>query len=344
MTQSHLIFFLNGLQYGIDTSVIKEVFLLPEITSIDNAPQDIIGVLNLRSQIVPIMDLNLRFGHPLKRYDINNEVIVIQWQKWRVGLIVDRIIEVEEISSEIIDRDTSYGRNRDIADVFVAGTIEVDNVLVMLLDPETLIRHTEAIENINAAEINEYEIETKLENIHSRSFYEYYFSNITDSEQKILQQRATNLKSVLVEETFGELLPLAVVKLGREYYGFTLDLVQEFIKVREIYPIPCCPPTLLGNTNWRGDIVTLINLANALKIEQDKVTHEADTVVVKIDDIVTGFPVDEVLDVMYLPFAKIQPNIALGNEEIDRYLLGTTFYEDKPMTILDLNKVILQQL
>ncbi|MGL6337834.1 MAG: chemotaxis protein CheW, partial [Waterburya sp.] len=119
MIQSHILFSLNGLQYSIDASVVKEIFLLPEITPVNNAPQDIIGILNLRSQIVPIMDLNLRFGHSVKTLDITNEIIVIQWQNWQIGLIVDRVLEVREIQPQLIDRDTSYGRERNIADIFV---------------------------------------------------------------------------------------------------------------------------------------------------------------------------------------------------------------------------------
>jgi purine-binding chemotaxis protein CheW len=347
---SYIIFSLNDLQYGIETNVIKEVFLLPEITPIDNAPQDIIGVLNLRSQIVPIMDLNLRFGRNLKPCDITNEIIAIQWQNWQVGLIVDRILGVREIPSRSIELDTSYGRERNIADVFIKGTIEVDNSLVMLLDSEALIRQPEAFDRLKITEgeassatdlVTEI---TESTNTPKGNFYDCYFPDVTELEKDLLQQRAINLKTALVEENFGEQLPVAVVRFGREYYGFTLDVVQEFIKLREVYPIPSCPENLLGNTNWRGDIVTLINLANTLKIDRDKARHETDVVMVKIEDIVTGFPVDEVLDIRYLPFAQINSNNNSGDEAFGKYLLGTSFYENKPMTVLDIGKIITQQL
>jgi purine-binding chemotaxis protein CheW len=353
MTQTHIIFSLNKLQYAINSSVVEEVFLLPEINSIDNAPQDIIGVLNFRSQIVPIMDLNLRFGHPIEQGDINREIIVIRWQKWKVGLMVDRIIEVKDLPENLINRDISYGRERNIADIFVMGTIELDNNSIMLLDPETLIRHSEEIEqlerNLNIDSVDDFtgskvldkDTKTKTIDRPCLNFYESYFPNITPSNKNILQARAANLKLALVEETFGEQLPVAVIRLGREYFGFAVDIVQEFIKIDEIYPIPCCPQTLLGNINWRGDIITLFNLNNALRIEVDKSDREADAVVVKTKDILTGFLVNEVLDVIYLSSIDIRLSHTSGDEEFDRCSLGTTFYDQKPITILDINKIIL---
>jgi purine-binding chemotaxis protein CheW len=336
--QSYTIFSLNDLQYGIDTSLVKEVFLLPEITSIDNAPQDIIGVLNLRSQLIPIMDLNLRFGHPIRQLDITKEVIVIQWQSWQVGLIVDRVLEVREIASNSIKLDTSYGRERNIADIFVGGTIAVDNTLVMLLNVEGLIRQPEMIKTLDLeAEL----VETiKPNETKSNHFYDRYLPEVSDLEKKLLQQRAENFNSVLVGEDFREQLPLAIVRLGREYYGFTLNLVQEFTKAQEIYPIPCCPQTLSGNMNWRGDIVTLIDLANILKIDRDSSKSETDVIVIKVENMITGFSVDEVLDVTYLSFDQVKTHINFDQEEVGQYLLGTAVCQDKLMTLLDVEKII----
>ena len=86
--KSFLIFKLNQYRYGVETPAVQEIFLLPELTLVEAAPDDIVGVLNLRGNILPVMDLSLRFGHQSTRYQITDSVIVLEWQGLRVGIIV----------------------------------------------------------------------------------------------------------------------------------------------------------------------------------------------------------------------------------------------------------------
>ena len=58
----YLIFNLNNIKYGIDPLVVKEIFLLPELMPIAETPMDIVGILNLRGQVIPVMHLDLRLG------------------------------------------------------------------------------------------------------------------------------------------------------------------------------------------------------------------------------------------------------------------------------------------
>ncbi len=62
LASHYLIFDLNQCRYGVTTSAVQEIFFLPALIPVAEAPPDIVGILNLRGEILPVIDLNRRFG------------------------------------------------------------------------------------------------------------------------------------------------------------------------------------------------------------------------------------------------------------------------------------------
>ncbi len=144
--KSYLIFKLNQYRYGLETSVVQEIFFLPELTPVPEAPPDIVGVLNLRGNILPVMDLSLRFGHRSIQYQITDSVIAIQWQGFSVGIIVNTVEEVREIETAMIQAQISYGRKVTTeGHHFVAGFAKLNTDIVTLLAPQHLIEYSEVV-------------------------------------------------------------------------------------------------------------------------------------------------------------------------------------------------------
>lgn len=73
-TKPDLIFSLDNLYYGIDTQVVQEIFYLLELAPITEAPPDIVGILNLRGKIVPVMHLDIRLGHQIQECRLSDSV------------------------------------------------------------------------------------------------------------------------------------------------------------------------------------------------------------------------------------------------------------------------------
>ncbi len=67
-TTSFLIFRLRDSRYAVETSSVCEIVPLLEIIPLEETPAYVVGVINLRGRIVPVADLNLRFGHPAQRF------------------------------------------------------------------------------------------------------------------------------------------------------------------------------------------------------------------------------------------------------------------------------------
>ena len=324
----YLIFSLHGLHYGVDALLVQEIFLLPELTPIAEAPDDIVGNLNLRGKILPVMDLDLRSGHQPQEYRLSDSVIVLEWEELRIGIIVNSVQEVKNITSEAIEDVTSHGRDRVINSRFIAGVAKVDAELIMLLDHDKLLRDSDAVEALLTREF------TPL-----GSFYVVCCPNATPKERVIFRERAENLRQRAESWDFTRLIPLAVIGLNGEYFGLDLEVVREFTNIRNVTPIPCCPAHIVGNMNLRGEIVTLVDIRSMLNMPL-ALGIASKAVVIDVDEMVAGVSVDEVFDIMYLHPSDLTPLPAAVHSGSDEYLLGTAPYSEKMLSVLDLPKML----
>lgn len=133
---------------------------------------------------------------------------------------------------------------------------------------------------------------------------------------------------------------MAVIGLNGEYFGLDLATVQEFIDVSGITPIPCCPSHIRGNINLRGEILTLVDIRKALNIPLADVGNISKAVIVKVDDLVAGLPVNEVFNVEYFRPSDVMPVPAAIPSENEAYLRGTVPFLGKILSILDLPQLL----
>lgn len=362
----YLIFSLHGVQYGVDALLVQEIFHLPELAPIAEAPDDIVGLLNLRSKVVPVMHLNLRFGYQLQECRLSDSVIVLKWEGTLLGIIVTSVHEVKNITIEAIEGQISYGRVRENKSGFIAGVAKVDADMIMLLNHEKLLCYSDAVEALLPGEVtnnraeestnghskqNSFELENQFPEIHRsfeklswggtlRSFYCICCPNATPEEKTIFRSRAENLRRASESSDFTGLMPLAVVGLNGEYFGLDLKVVREFTNIRNVTPIPCCPTHVVGNMNLRGEIVTLVDIRSALNMPLAEKGNASKAIVIHVDEVVAGLPVDEVFDVMYLRPSQVTPVPAAVHSGSDEYLRGTAPYSEKMLSILDLPKIL----
>ena len=336
----YLIFDVHDLQYGIDALLVQEIFYLPELISIAEAPTDIVGVLNLRGKIVPVMHLNLRLGNQLQECYLNDSVIILDYSGLQIGIIVNNVYEVKNLSTVLIENNIDYGRVQEINTRFVSGIAKVDANTVILLNHHNLLRDPDTVESLTGKDSQE---DLKNSSIVS-NFYATCCPHATAQEKVIFRERKENLRQLANENNSENLIPLAVIGLNNEYFGFDLKVIQEFTNIRNITPIPCCPSHIVGNMNLRGEILTLVDIRSALNMPLATTKDGAKAIVVNIEDLVAGFSVDEVFEVMYLhPSAVTSLPIAI-NSASDSYFRGTAAYLGNMLTILDLPKLLTNKL
>ncbi len=336
-SRAYLIFSLHGLSYGVAAEQVKEIFLLPKLTTIVDAPPDIIGLLDLHGQIIPVMHLDLRFGQRFTGCNLSDSVIVLEFQGLEIAVVVHQVDTVINIEERFIQQDLDYGREQAIDRIFIHGIATIDNEQIILLDVNKLLRHQEQLTVLVEDESSD--LTTKTNN----SFFDLYCPDATSQDQNIFRQRADNLKESAVKDERQNLIAIAVFRLGGEYFGLDLDLVREFIKIGKITHIPCCPQHIIGNMNLRGEILTLVDLRQTLNVTEHQIQNQAKAVVFNVDDIVAGIAVDEVCDAIDLPPENLQSlPVALAQNSI--YLKATATYLGQTLYLIDLPKILDQGL
>lgn len=147
----HLIFELAERGYGIPILKVNEIIGIVEITPIPKSPKSIRGIINLRGNIIPVMDLRLKFGMAEKDYDAQTCIIIVNISvgnaNKQIGLVVDIVSEVFDIPLSEIEAPPQYGMHTD--DGFLNGIGKVKGKVVMLLDIEKVVYSEEILELIS---------------------------------------------------------------------------------------------------------------------------------------------------------------------------------------------------
>ncbi|MGK7924711.1 MAG: chemotaxis protein CheW [Spirulina sp.] len=349
--QTYLTFSLGQSVYGIETSAVEEIFFLPEVTPILDAPREIVGLINLRGEILPIIDLYLRFGyHPLE-YSLTDSIIVIHWQNRRIGIIVEKVREVRQFTITEIAKNFAYEEDEeDKKELSLKkGVARTAENIIVLLDPESLTltakqngdRDSKNVLDLDVNELEELKHESERELQKIRLFY----THATPEERAILQERSLSLMQQNELLDTHRFIPLAVVRLGKEIFGIDLKIVREFTEIVKVTPVPCCPSHIVGNINLRGEIITLIDICGMLELPLIERSLQTKVVIVDVEGLVTGVIVDEVFDVLLLDPAEVSPVPtaihAPKDEHIkDEYLQGATVYQEKMLGLLELAKIL----
>ena len=141
MKGKYLTFSLGKEEYGIEIKHVTEIVGLEKITEVPELPAYVKGIINLRGEIIPVIDVRLRFKKEAKEYNDRTCTIVIEVKDVSVGLIVDTVSEVLSIDDEDIvpppKLSSSYHQN------YIKGIGKADDNVKLLLDCEKLLSEDE---------------------------------------------------------------------------------------------------------------------------------------------------------------------------------------------------------
>lgn len=135
--EKYLTFFIDGQLFAIPSSEVVEIIRMQPITFIPKIPPFIIGVINLRGKIVPLVDVRLKFNKEKREYDDHTSIIVAEVNDLSVGLIVDSVNDVTNIAKNQIS-DTPR-LSKDTTNSFVKGIATLNENAVMILDIERIL-------------------------------------------------------------------------------------------------------------------------------------------------------------------------------------------------------------
>ncbi len=134
-------FKLDSETYGINVMQVQEVLRYSEIAPVPGAPTYVLGIINLRGNVVTVIDTRQRFG--LNPADItdNTRIVIIEAEKQVIGILVDSVAEVVYLKASEIDEAPNVG-NDDSAR-FIQGVSNRDGELLILVDLNQLLSDDE---------------------------------------------------------------------------------------------------------------------------------------------------------------------------------------------------------
>ncbi len=133
----YLTFQLGGEEYGIEIRHVTEVVGLQKITAVPDMPEFVKGVINLRGQVIPVMDVRTRFMMEPRDYDDRTCVVVVDIKETSIGLVVDEVQEVLDIPENRIEPPPRVSQRSGSR--FIQGLGKMDDAVKILLNVTRLL-------------------------------------------------------------------------------------------------------------------------------------------------------------------------------------------------------------
>ncbi|MEH7073155.1 chemotaxis protein CheW [Neobacillus drentensis] len=129
-------FTLGNEEYGLNIEHVLSIERLSQITRVPNVPGYVKGLINLRGNVIPIIDLQAKLELGDTEYTANSRVIIVKYHEIELGLIVEKTSNVIDVSSEMVEPVASSGVNSD----FFEGIAKHEGRLIILIKLEELIK------------------------------------------------------------------------------------------------------------------------------------------------------------------------------------------------------------
>lgn len=139
-TNQYVIFRLNDESYGVLIEYVETIEKLTEITRVPNVPHYISGVMNLRGEVIPVVDLRKRFQLEHVSATEESRIIVLSFDEIIVGILVDSCSEVVTLDKEQVDK--TYDLMSSFEDDYIEGIGKFNERMIIILDiPKLLINN-----------------------------------------------------------------------------------------------------------------------------------------------------------------------------------------------------------
>ena len=134
-------FRLDNEKYGIKVMQVQEVLRMTEIAPVPGAPDYVLGIINLRGNVVTVIDSRKRFGLPEKEADDATRIVIIEAENQVVGILVDSVAEVVELRTSEIETAPNVGN--DESSKYIQGVSSQGDELLILVDVNKLLSDEE---------------------------------------------------------------------------------------------------------------------------------------------------------------------------------------------------------
>jgi purine-binding chemotaxis protein CheW len=278
-------FDVDGQEYAIAIEDVQEIVQVPEtVIHVPHSESHVLGVMTLRSRLLPLVNLRSMFGLPYRDLDEKSRIVVLTLNGASVGVVVDAVSEVLRVSKSGVDAlPPLLAREGNLAEITAICRLDNGKRLVSIVTARNLFGHSvikEALSTVNESELDE---EKQVNDADEGG---------DDDEQVV------------------------VFRLDKEEFGAPIASVQEIVRVPdELIRVPKAPSFVEGVINLRGTVLPVVDLRMRLGLKQVERTDRQRIMVFLISGVRTGFIVDQVAEVLMIPRAAIEPAPQLSADQ-----------------------------
>lgn len=300
-------FLLDNEEYAIGIMQVKEIIRTPQIVKVPNCEEYIEGVVSIRNNLLPIINLRKYFG--MEHLDINDytRILVVDMGNFTAGIMVDKVLEVLRVPSSIIQPPPRYAIQND---ELLRGVAKLNNGkrMILMLEPAKLI------------------IADKIIDIDG-----------SDESYEEEQEEKGMVKQMIDEEQ------LVTFKIDSVEYGVRIANVQEINRMTEVTKVPKAPHCIEGIVNLRGNVIPVLNLRRLFNLPEKAITDATRIIIIDHNGKRTGLVVDSVSEVLRFDKTLIEaPPDTLSNGSDSDYVdgVGKLAGGKRMILILDIDKVL----
>jgi purine-binding chemotaxis protein CheW len=302
-------FTLDGVEFGLDIDRVQEITPRTDITPVPGAPSFVLGVINLRGTIIPVLDSRLRFHLEAAKPTSKTRIIIMNLAGQGTGLQVDAVSEVVRLEDFTI-RETPplvAGVRSD----YLAGMVTVGNRLITLIDLDKILDSSE----------------------------------FSQRERLLESNTATPAFGVggmdNLEEQLAEELPYVTFALGKESFGINLQQVEEIIELPPVTKVPDAPNYVMGVICLRDQVLPLLDFIQLLRVEDSTDGRQRDMVILlNFGEAKLGIAVDGIQEIIRLREEEILPPPQTLSENETSKFEGVVVRPDRMVSIIKVLNII----
>ena len=136
-----MVFDLASEAYGVDIGAVRAIIRMQDITKVPRSPEFVEGIINLRGNVIPVVDFRKRFSLTVSEESKDNRIVVVDIAGCDIGVIVDAVTEVLRITGNSVAPPSSVITTTDSA--YLLGIAKVESRLIILLDLENVLSDDE---------------------------------------------------------------------------------------------------------------------------------------------------------------------------------------------------------
>lgn len=300
-------FTLDGVEFGLDIDRVQEITHRTDITPVPGSPSFILGVINLRGLIIPVIDSRIRFHLAPKEASAKTRIIVLRLGSGPTGLQVDSVAEVVKLEDFTIRETPALVAG--IRAEYLAGMVTVGTRLITLIHLEKLLDSSELSRRSQIEELG-------------------MASTFGSVEEK-------------AEEIEEDGTPYVTFLLGAESFGIALHQVEEIIELPPVTKVPDAPEYVLGVICLRDQVLPLVDLSEILSIEQGPGERRREMVVLlTFGTAKIGVVVDEIQEILRVEEEQILPPPQTLSDLEREHLEGILLLPGRMVSLINVLKII----